>query len=81
MSHRDTITQEQLSALPHTTPVALIGSEDGYGALIGEFAAARWLHTTSGQFKLFKTIDRAAALLRACGITRFTVDTQGGTPQ
>lgn len=81
MDARDSIRQAGLPLLPAGTPITIVGSRAGYAVAVGPADRPRWLHTTAGQFKTFTTLDRATALLRACGITRFTVDTAGGTPQ
>lgn len=81
MDARDQITPAGLELLPAGTPVTVIGSRDGYAVLVGPAERARWLHSPSGQFRLFRSADRAAALLTTCGIRRFDIDVTGGTPQ
>lgn len=82
LAPRDQITPGQLTTLAthRPVPIFLIGSADGYGVLVGE-PHRRWLHNTSGQFRLFRSIDSATALLRRCGIHKFSIDVTGGTPQ
>lgn len=81
MDARTSITPSGLQDLPDSTPVTLVGSRGGYAVLVGRADRPRWLHTVSGQFHLFQRLDRAAALLHACGIHRFSIDITGGTPQ
>lgn len=78
---RHTIQQAGLPHVPTGVPITIVGSREGYAVAVGTAERVRWLHTTAGMFKTFSTIDRAAATLRASGITRFTVDVTGGTPQ
>ena len=75
------ITPVGLEHLAAGTPVTLIGSREGYAIAVGTADRVRWLHTHSGTFRLFASIDRAAALLKTCGIQRFAIDTTGGTPR
>lgn len=81
MDARDQITVVGLEQLAAGTPVTLIGSRHGYAVLVGPAERPRWLHSPSGQFRLFRSADRAAALLNTCGIRRFSIDLTGGTPQ
>lgn len=81
MDARTSITPAGLHDLPDGTPVTLIGSRGGYAVLVGRAERPRWLHTTSGRFHIFQSMDRAAALLHAVGIYRFFIDITGGTPQ
>lgn len=80
MDARTAITQAGLAMLPNDTPITLVGSADGYAVAVGTADRPRWLHTTSGQFRLFLTADRALSLLKACGIRRIIIDLSGGTP-
>lgn len=75
------ITPAGIQHLAVGTPVTLIGSREGYAIAVGTADRVRWLHTTSGTFRMFRSIDRAAALLKTCGIDRYTIDTTGGTPK
>lgn len=81
MTARDQITPAGLEQIPAGTPVTLISSRQGYAVAVGQADRVRWLHSHSGQFHLFRSADRAAALLNACGVRRFAVDLSGGTPQ
>lgn len=74
------ITPAGLEHLATGTPVTLIGSREGYAVAVGQADRVRWLHTVSGTFRLFPSLDRAAALLKTCGIHRYAIDTTGGTP-
>jgi hypothetical protein len=80
MDARTAITPATLATFPAGTPVTVVGSPDGYAVVVGEAAQARWLHSTSGQFRLFDTLDRAAAVLRQAGVRRWGVDVHGGVP-
>lgn len=81
MDARDQITTAQLAKLPAGTPVTVLGSRQGYAVAVGTAERPRWLHTTSGQFRIFRTLDAAAAVLKACGTNRFSLDISAGTPQ
>lgn len=81
MDAREAITATGIGMLPAGTPVAIVGSRDGYAIAVGEGARRRWLHSTSGKFRLFKTIDSAARLLRECRQFGFTVNLAGGMPE
>lgn len=81
MTIRDQITVSSLAQSPKPVPVAVIGSQAGYAVAVGDASSPRWLHSTSGRFKLFPTLDRAAAVLRQCGIHQFRIDTTGGNPR
>lgn len=81
MDARDQITPAGLATLPAETLITVVGSRAGYAVAAGPAERVRWLHTHSGQFHLFRSIDRAIALLNACGIRRIVIDINGGTPQ
>lgn len=81
MDPRTAITPQALGTLPDNTPVTLVSSPQGYAVAVGPADRVRWLHTVSGQFRLFPRPERAIALLNACGIRRITLDLTGGLPQ
>lgn len=81
MDARDQIIPAGLGQLPGGTPITLVASCAGYAVAVGPADRVRWLHSHCGQFRLFPTLDRAAALLKACGVRRFAIDITGGTPQ
>ncbi|HQV16286.1 MAG TPA: hypothetical protein PK620_15340 [Denitromonas sp.] len=74
------ITTAGIQHLAAGTPVTLIGSRKGYAIAVGTADRVRWLHTTCGTFRLFRSLEHAAALLKKCGIHRYAIDTTGGTP-
>lgn len=81
MDARTAITPAGLQHLPESTPISLVGSAAGYAVLVGPADRPRWLHTESGIFQLFQSLDRAVALLHRCDRYRFSLDITGGTPQ
>lgn len=81
MDAREAITATGIGLLPPRTPVAIVGSRQGYAIAVGEATRPRWLHSTSGKFRLFRTIDSAARLLRECKCTEFIVTLAGGMPE
>lgn len=82
MTMRDAITPADLARTDADTPIHVVGSREGYAVAVGPAERARWLHSTSGQFRTFHSLDQVIAVLRACcGARRFTVDLSGGTPQ
>lgn len=81
MDAREAITATGIGLLPAGTPVAIVGSRDGYAIAVGESTRVRWLHSTTGKFRMFKTLDSAARLLRECRHFGFTVNLSGGMPE
>ncbi|WP_068638747.1 hypothetical protein [Thauera butanivorans] len=81
MDARTAITPPALGHVPDGTPITLVASPQGYAVAVGPADRPRWLHSTSGQFRLFPNVGRAVAFLNACGIRRITLDLTGGLPQ
>jgi hypothetical protein len=81
LKHRDQITTAALAGVAPSTPVTVMGSTQGYAIAVGPAECTRWLHTTSGQFKVFRSLDTAVAVLKACGLRRFALDISAGCPQ
>lgn len=84
MTERDHITPAELGRVASGAEVTLVASRAGYGVAIGTADCngnVRWMHDSSGSFRLFRNADRAIAYLAAAGVQRITLDLTGGTPR